>query len=489
MKNLKYKQIKGEKVLIDEKLMPIVPFPIHVFPLRLQEFIHEVSVSIHVNTTMVSSAVLPIISSAIGNTVRISPKPDWQEPPFIWLIIIEETGKGKSPLIKTLCKNIKRLQAHADKDYRKKCIKRKEKSSGKKDDNNTITGSPVDMPKRRHFFVQDFTIEALTDIFADDPRGTMIYRDELAGMIVSLNQYKKGKGDDREHILELWDASEWKIDRKNVKKYLPNTGTGLIGGIQTIKFTVIFSDDSFDDGLLPRFLMSSSENEPPKFSRETISDSANEWYTQLIDYCYYKEIKFDENDCIESVILELDKEALIIFEEFFNKFNDYRKYVSKRLSTFIPKLISYSLRIAGVLHEIECFDKKKTSIEISKETMTSAIEVTMFFAGQAVKVIKSYDKTGEKYDELQKKLIDALYKLKDKIDNSRLLFSKISETLNSELPEELHIKDNRTVGSMLRDSLNLKTDNAGGKYYLIWEPDKIQELFLEIGLISHISHT
>ena len=234
--------------------------------------------------------------------------------------------------------------------------------------------------------------------------------------------------------------------------------------------------------------MSNSENEPTKFSRKTISDSANEWYTQLIDHCYDKEIKFDENGCIESVILKLDEEALIAFEEFFNKFMDYRKYVSKRLSTFIPKLISYSLRIAGVLHAIECFANGKTSIVISKKTMTSAIEVTKFFAGQAVKVIKLYDKTEEEFDEIQKKLIGALYKLKGEIDSSRLLLSKIAETLNSELPEEIHIKDNRMIGSMLRDGLELKTEKKGGSYYLIWEPDKIQKLFLKIGHIDHTSH-
>ena len=234
-------QIKGETVIIDEKLMPIVPFPIHVFPARLQEFIKEVSTSIHVNTTMVSCAVLPIISSAIGNTVRISPKSDWQEPPFIWLMIIEETGKGKSPLIRTLCKHIKRLQAHANKNYMEEYKKKKKENDSKKvNDDEIITGSSVDMPKRKHYFVQNFTIEALTDVFAADPRGTMIYRDELAGMISSLNQYKKGTGDDREHILELWDAGEWKIDRKKDKKYLPNTGTGLIGGIQTAKLPEVF---------------------------------------------------------------------------------------------------------------------------------------------------------------------------------------------------------------------------------------------------------
>lgn len=487
-------QDEVETMYNDEKLIPIIPFPLQVFPAQFQKFIKEVSVSIHVNTTMVACAVLPIISSAIGNTVRISPKEDWLEPIFIWLIIIEKTGRGKSPLMRILTKHVKRLQSISEKEYREKMnaydIEMKVRKGKNKDEliKTSIDGIIADsaeMPKRRHYFVQNFTVEALADVFDDDSRGTMICRDELAGYILSLNQYKN-KGDDREQILELWDAAEWKNDRKKEKKYLHNTGIGLIGGIQTEKLSEIFTKESFCDGLLPRHLMSLSRNEQPQFSRKTISTDTNDWYTKLLDECYSKEIKFDENNCIESTILKLDEEAIRVFEKFFEEYWKYEKYVSRRLSTFIPKLISYSLRIAGVLHVIECFVNGRTETEIRKETIINAIEITKFFAGQAVEVIKLYDKAEDSLNEIQKALIGVLKKLQGEIKNGRLSFSKIARILNSELPEQLRINDNRIIGSILRKDLELNTTKRGGSHYLIWETNKMQNLFLKIG---HVSHT
>ncbi|KHE93615.1 MAG: hypothetical protein SCABRO_00660 [Candidatus Scalindua brodae] len=220
-------QVEVDEVSIDERLMPVIPFPHHVFPKQLQKFIREVSKSIHINTEMVASAVLPIISSAIGNSVRVSPKADWLEPVFIWLIIIELTGRGKSPLLKILSKHIKQLQSLSEKKFSEEMNTYNEriKSNKNKKEKDEIINPNIDgcqsgyvkKPKRKHYFVQSFTIESLTNVFDDDPRGSMVYRDELAGLILSLNQYKKSAGDDRQHMLELWDAGEWKIDRKKRK--------------------------------------------------------------------------------------------------------------------------------------------------------------------------------------------------------------------------------------------------------------------------------
>ncbi|KHE93614.1 MAG: DUF3987 domain-containing protein [Candidatus Scalindua rubra] len=258
--------------------------------------------------------------------------------------------------------------------------------------------------------------------------------------------------------------------------------------MQPSKLTEIFQEDSFDDGLLPRHLPLSTENKPAKFSRDTVSDDSYSWYTGLLDSCYDKEIKFDENGCIEHVILKLDEEAVGTFE-VFHKIREYEEFVSRRLSAFIPKLVSYCLRIAGVLHEIECYTNGKAETHISKKTITNAIEVTKFFAGQAVKVIKLYDETEASLNEYEKKLIGVLYKLQNLVKNGRLLLSKITETLNTELPEQLRITDNRIVGNMLRDRCKLSTKKKGGNYYLMWESEKIQKLFIKTSHVSPVSPT
>ena len=47
-----------------------------------------------------------------------------------------------------------------------------------------------DKPKLKHYMVSDFTIEASADVFEDDPRGTIIHIDELAGLTIELGRGK-----------------------------------------------------------------------------------------------------------------------------------------------------------------------------------------------------------------------------------------------------------------------------------------------------------
>jgi hypothetical protein len=42
----------------------------------------------------------------------------------------------------------------------------------------------------------------------DNPRGLFVYRDELTGWVRSMDQYKGGKGSDRQHWLNLWSTDE-----------------------------------------------------------------------------------------------------------------------------------------------------------------------------------------------------------------------------------------------------------------------------------------
>ncbi len=508
IKNAEYIQndnINVDERSTDEKLIPTITFPLHIFPKELLKLINEVSLSVQVNTEMVAGTVLPIISSAIGNTIRISTKSDWQEPPYIWLIIIDESGSGKSPLVNTLCRHTKQLQSLASMEYIKELdiYEKKLKESRKTNKSNKVkeidlvlspgTGDMNDRikkPKMRHYFVQDFTVEALGDVFSNDPRGTLVYRDELAGLILGMDQYKKNKGNDRQHILELWDAREWKIDRKTEKKFIPNTGVGLLGGIQTKKLPDIFNLEAFDDGLFPRFLPLNAENKPSKFNRHTISTESLNWWKELLDWCYSKKVTFDSNGYINTEILKYSDEAVDTFEEFYNKYKEYEVLTSGKLRAFIPKLIAYSIRIAGVLHVIESFvNDKPIDGPINKDTVTNAIELTKFFAGQVVKVLKLYDKSGEMLNEQQKRLIEVLHKLEDKVKNGRLLFSIITEMFNKELPEQLQIDNNKVIGSMLRDGLDLSTERRGGRYYLVWELDKIKKLLLKTSPIRPESPT
>ena len=97
-------------------------------------------------------------------------------------------------------------------------------------------GDPPLEPVLRRVVCSDVTIEKLADVLADNPRGVLVARDELAGWLGSYTRYKgKGGGTDLPHWLEMFRAGTLVIDRKTAERrtvYVARAAASITGGIQ-----------------------------------------------------------------------------------------------------------------------------------------------------------------------------------------------------------------------------------------------------------------
>ena len=80
--------------------------------------------------------------------------------------------------------------------------------------------SPPDLerpakPASGHVYVENITVESLARVLSRSPRGVLMIRDELTGWVLSLNQYRSGRGADRQIFLSIWSGEPTKIDRKS----------------------------------------------------------------------------------------------------------------------------------------------------------------------------------------------------------------------------------------------------------------------------------
>ena len=469
-------EVGVDSMNFDYSLIPVTAFPFEVFPSKLLEFIEKTSKAFHVAPEVVACSILPIISSCIGNTVRISPKEGWENPIFNWLMFIAPTGYGKSPVVNYLIKHLEKLQSREYKNYQKE-YKAYQRLINKKD--NKDSSEIPEEPKQKHYLVSDMTIEALADVFEADPRGTLIHNDELAGLILGLNQFKTGKGNDRQHILKLYDAGCWKIDRKKAgSRFISNTGASIIGGIQPKVLPKVFSSDSFEDGLLPRFIILQVEDKPVKFSRETVNKEYRNYWEDLLNYCLNIPLELNVDGC-QFAELRLNDEALDIFEAFYNEYVAISPYLGERARAFITKLIAYCLKFAGVLHVLRAYSEgSEVNTEIDAEIMVSAIKLTKYFAGQAISMLKIYDGSQPTFNIHEKNLIESLKELQNEVDKGKLKLSRIVENFNEELPKQLSHTPEK-VSSMLH-KFGLDTEiGTGGYSYLIWNDEVIKKLFIE----------
>ena len=246
-------------------LIPIVDFPYDIFPDRLKEIIHRKGIILSVEPEVVAHAKIAILSGAIGNSVRISPKTGFNVPPFVWSVLVAPTGSGKSPAINESMEYIEALQAESHKKYQDEIKKYNNlKKQRTKSPNKSFPSCPP--PVFKQLKISDITVEALADVFTTQPRGVILHRDELSGFMLSMDQYKDAKGSDKQHYLELFDAKPMTINRKmSAPKYVHNTGTAIIGGISPRVLPRIFHTDSFYDGFLPRVLFLNVENKLIKY--------------------------------------------------------------------------------------------------------------------------------------------------------------------------------------------------------------------------------
>src|SRR5471032_583893 len=95
-------------------------------------------------------------------------------------------------------------------------------------------------------------MEALTDVVSGNPRGVILWRDELTAWLANLGRYSGGT--DRAHWLEAWAAAGITVNRRSraVPLHLPKFPVSVVGSIQPDRLAEVF--EGSDDGMAARFL-------------------------------------------------------------------------------------------------------------------------------------------------------------------------------------------------------------------------------------------
>ncbi|MBM3436745.1 MAG: DUF3987 domain-containing protein [Bacteroidetes bacterium] len=465
------------------ELIKICNFPIDVFPYKFQELVESTSVAFDVDVEAVVTAALSVLSGAIGNTIRISPKNSFYVSPFLWAAIVSPPGTAKTPLINALVNSIKIMQAEAYQEYMEEMnAYLVEINSFKKDKGKGKSSPPPKPPKMKQFYVSDSTIEALADVFEVAPRGVLNYQDELSGLIMGLDQYK-GKGNDRQHYLDLFNSGSWKIDRKGGSRFIPNIGMSIVGGIQPMILSQVFGDSSFLDGFIHRFIFVCPDKKSLRFNRESMCGM--EYWENLIEWCYRIPLEIKEDGFVNSKILTLNGDALDFWEKFYNEYGELASILPSKIAGFIPKLFLYSLKFAGIIHIVYGFNGDRIFSAINKETIEKAIRLTEYYFGQVAKVLKLYSREKES-DGQKERVVNALQGLECEVSKGKLATSKIAEKYNERLPKHVHITSAK-ISSILRKQLQLETRLTGGYSFLLWEGEKINNLFKKTSTTSTTS--
>lgn len=268
-----------EPTPLPNALPPVDRFDAELLPVALRAWVMDIAHRMQCPADFPAVAALVAVSSLIGARAVVQPKArdDWQVVPNLWGAVVGRPGVKKSPALGEALKPLHRLQANefelwqaAHDAWALDCKvmamqddvnERKAKGlAGKDPAAARALIEPVDTPAEptaRRFIVNDATVEKLGELMQHNPWGTLSYRDELYGLLTSLD--KQGQEGSRAFYLQSYDGNQGytfdRIGRGTV--HIPRVCLAMIGGIQPGRIQEYVrgavSGGSADDGLLQRF--------------------------------------------------------------------------------------------------------------------------------------------------------------------------------------------------------------------------------------------
>lgn len=321
--------------------------------------------------------VLVVASSFIGPGRPIRVKRGWEERPAIFGAIVGPTGSRKSPALEAVMCPARKRDRDLATEYEAAMREYRNQLRAAKDNKKPFDEEP---PIPRQHVTTDTTIEALADVLTWNPRGVLVYRDELSGWVASLNQYKGGKGSDRQFWLSAWSSQDYTVNRKGksplriMRPFVP-----VIGNIPPDMLGELADRRGREEGLIDRILFAYPEPVEVKWTEETVSARLEKAY---VDAC----LKIGR---LPDATLALTRAAQTEFSVWYDEHN--RSHDGPAGSW--AKMDGYCARLANILHhlrwafageqELKCLSADKVEVECVR----GAIELIDYFKNHARRAI------------------------------------------------------------------------------------------------------
>ncbi len=172
---------------------PAEPFPVDVLPDPVARLARESADAIGCAADFAAVDALAVAAGVIGRSVSLLMKSNYFASSSLYIGGIGPPSDGKSPSLAIVTDAVRRIDRALEDEHGQALARWKEEADAL--DKNT---KPPAQPPPRRIDLDDTTIEAAIPILADNPRGLILINDELTALVAGCNQYKGGKGNDRQ---------------------------------------------------------------------------------------------------------------------------------------------------------------------------------------------------------------------------------------------------------------------------------------------------
>ena len=224
-------------------------FPLHVLPEPMQAFIKAKHIETGACISAIAMSALTVASAALTHEAKLFLKPSQQFPvsPRLWTVLVGNPSAKKTPVMEGSAWPLRKFQSEMQARLIQEWQVQQQADEKPQGDG--------ECPRLPQYIVNDLTPEKLVDILAYQDRGVLVFADELAGLVGSLDRYNSGKGaaSSRAIWLQAYGGGYYNLLRiGRSTKPVENLSVSILGGIQPERLRELGNLQS--DGLLQRFI-------------------------------------------------------------------------------------------------------------------------------------------------------------------------------------------------------------------------------------------
>jgi hypothetical protein len=228
-------------------------------------------------------------------------------------------------------------------------------------------GPPPDAPVEKFAYITKATWEGIAGMVGRAPtQGILWLCDELAGFFNSANQYRSGKGSDKEDLLECWSGNGAVIARAaGTTVNVGAVSLSIYGNIQPKVLAPFLGDGSDDNGTFARF---DFVQQPPALTQITLGLSK-------IDINPMLQALYERVDAIPVTEFALDEEARKLFVDYYNHCQRLRlNHPKQGMRAMLGKAAEKVGRVATILH---CIHAAHLGGEVSPKIPASRVRAAI----------------------------------------------------------------------------------------------------------------
>ncbi|MCQ4161272.1 YfjI family protein [Roseomonas sp. GC11] len=349
------------------------PLPLQLFSPAWARWITRAADEAGAPPDYVAVPLLAVVGATLGNARWGRPWGKWRQPPVLNVICVGNPSANKSPALNMVTEPLSELTLalNGDWDERmrqfhtagqeakeylslwqnevKEAVKRKLAPPLQ-----PAAAREPDKPGKRRVLSTDPTIESARDLSRANPRGLLLWRDELAGWLAGMGRYggngtASSAGTERAFWLQTYDGNRWTADRVkdgDNSTDIPHLTWGILGGIQPDRLhSAMLSGE--DDGLAARFLYiwpAPLSGRPRRPGGEGLPFPLMPALRRL------RELPMPEG---EPVLLPFSEEAAEAFNEWRGEVRDQEAAASGLLLSWLGKVPGMAVRLAVILAHLD----------------------------------------------------------------------------------------------------------------------------------------